>query len=509
MIENELIKFDFLDKYSETFNKEENIRKILSLLSSESNFNDMEWVLDLRVKTNNTVKNKYTVYFKNIPLVYQKTVKLFVLILSENSVSTAVDFPSKISHLFSFCKKNNLTLANFKLKHFILYEAYINTLKNERTGEIYHYDTRYRIWLLSKNFLSTFNCYKELPYIKSLKYRSHYLKKYNRADDNRKPISQESLYLLDKYFSDETISLHHRLAYWIIRMYPFRINEVLNIKLDCLKVVNEDFIMISIPNMKNNGGYSVPIFEKELLYIKEEKQKQLIKLIKLKQEESKNLNSLIDNPKMKDMLFVYLGHDKKIHFLTSFYFNKYLKKVLLNIGIEESIVLHQFRTTGTTLRSEFGFTSVQLKELLNVNLETISTYSKPRKENLVKLQKEILEENDNTRMYFRGKIINKSNSFMEKKILESPLSHKLPDMGYCSYENQCGKHYECLDCDYLIPDYDLKEYYRETAMNQLRKADYWENKGNNLYYRDSIHRATLFTKLHEKVLKHEKEINVE
>lgn len=89
---------------------------------------------------------------------------------------------------------------------------------------------------------------------------------------------------------------------------------------------------------------------------------------------------------------------------------------------------------------------------------------------------------------------------MEQQIIKNPLAHRLPDMGYCTYENKCGKHFDCLECEYLLPDVNLIEFYRATALKQLEKSEFWTQKGNNIYSRDNLHRATLFTKLYEKSL---------
>lgn len=475
--------------------KKNSIKKILPYLSSKSNFSDNTWVFDLRMKTVNAATSSYSVYFKYIPLEHLEIVKLFVLLISIKSISNGCDFPTKILYLLKFIQKYNIKLKNFNLKYFKLYENHIIELKNERTGKNFHPDTIKKTWVVAKIFFSTIDWYSSLPYIKELENSKFRIKTIKYSTDNRQPLDNKILIKLDKYFSSIEIENHFKTVYWIMRLFPFRISEIINLSIDCIKQVNDDLVMLIYPVFKTNGGYTKPIIKNELLYIRDNHQKMVIDLIKVQQDIARSLQN---NSEEKDFLFTYIAYDNKPHILRRSYLNVYLKRIKKILGIESELTLHQFRTTGATLRSEFGFTSIQLKELLNVKLDTISAYTKPRKEKLIKFQNDLI--NNKPKGYFKGRIINSNNKWSEEKIIKNPLAHKLPNMGFCSFENECGTHYDCLECEYLIPDLELMEYYRETALEQIKKSEYWEKKGNNLYQRDSLHRATLFTKLYEKIL---------
>ncbi|BFU78780.1 hypothetical protein ALC152_19950 [Arcobacter sp. 15-2] len=475
--------------------KIEDIKSILKLLSTTSEFNNNSWFFDLRTKGKNYSKDKFTVYFKNIPIEYKNIVKLHVLVLAQKSISNATDFPSKVIHIFNFCEKMGIEVKNFDYKHFQLLEDFINNLKQEKKGTHYHYDTRYKIWKFSITFFSTFSWLDNLPYLENLQGKVNPIKNFNYID-RREAISDDTLGILDKYFYNDEHSLHLKLAYWIMRFFPHRISEILNLELDCLKDLNDDFSMISIPIFKNNGGYRNPKLETDLLDKRDSHQVFLLNLIKSQQLEVKTISNIKNKP--LDMLFHY-ENKNNIYLLTRTYFSKLFRRICQKLNITESITVHQFRTTGITLRAENGYTAIQLKELLHTTIDNVATYSKPRKEQVRKLQRKFLNEEEK-KVYFNGRIINSKNTIMEKKIIQNPLAHKLPNMGYCSYENNCGQHYDCLDCKYLLPDYNLLEYYQETALNQLKKAAYWAEKENKLFEKDSLHRATLFTKLYEKVL---------
>ena len=58
---------------------------------------------------------------------------------------------------------------------------------------------------------------------------------------------------LDEVFKKEEIELHIRCVYWILRLIPSRISEVLAMKINCVKPYNGNYV-IFIPTWKQNGG---------------------------------------------------------------------------------------------------------------------------------------------------------------------------------------------------------------------------------------------------------------
>lgn len=498
----EIIKFDtYLEPYNGDSNnaieKTKKIKNILMQLTTVSKFEDTQWILNLQKKGQNSSVSSYTVYFSSIPKQYIDIVKLNVLLISLKSKTMAYDFPGKIFHLLNFCDLYSIKLSQFNIKIFAEYENYLLKLK-KKNDEDYHQTTLYKIWNNAKMFFTLIAWHPDLAYINELNNRTAPIKQKDSRYDKRLPIENEKLFELDSYFYKKDIPHHYKLAYWIIRLFPLRISEALNMSLNCIKYVNKDFVMLSFPNLKTNGGFSAPVFRTELLFTKDKYQLFLLKLIEEQQLISRGLQSISNE---QNLLFTYKRLDNnKSTVLTRSYFSKILKDIQFELGFKNTVTAHQFRTTGATLRAEHGFTSVQLKELLNIDLDTVSTYSKLQNHSIVKIQNDLIGNTIEPKAFFKGKIINTQNSYMEQQIIKNPLAHKLPDMGYCAYENKCGSHYDCLECDYLIPDIELIEYYRETATSQLNKSDFWAKKGNSMYQKDSLHRATLFTKLYEKAL---------
>lgn len=124
-------------------------------------------------------------------------------------------------------------------------------------------------------------------------------------------------------------------------------------------------------------------------------------------------------------------------------------------------------------------------------------------------QKEILKSEGrlSSGYVFNGKIINKINTHLEKKIMSNLRAHKISNLGYCPNVAHCGNHFECLDCEYLLPDYDLKDYYISQADRYLEIAEKQNNLNDTTNARDSFHRASLFAQLFNKVINEKGDAN--
>lgn len=62
---------------------------------------------------------------------------------------------------------------------------------------------------------------------------------------------------LDTAFKNDEIALYLRCVYWLLRLIPSRIGEILGMKIDCLKRFNGQYVLF-IPTWKQNGGWQQP-----------------------------------------------------------------------------------------------------------------------------------------------------------------------------------------------------------------------------------------------------------
>ena len=68
-----------------------------------------------------------------------------------------------------------------------------------------------------------------------------------------KHIPENVALQLDNVFRMEDIALHIQCAYWILRLIPSRISEVVGIRIDCLKRYNGHYVLF-IPTWKQTAS---------------------------------------------------------------------------------------------------------------------------------------------------------------------------------------------------------------------------------------------------------------
>jgi hypothetical protein len=216
---------------------------------------------------------------------------------------------------------------------------------------------------------------------------------------------------------------------------------------------------------------------------------------------------LQQNAIKKNFLFTYKS-SKNIKYFDTQKIQKLLQKANneLQIPDDKRARPRDFKKTAVTLRANDGWTSDQLKIFSNHSTyDSLDSYSRPSDIFMTNKQNEILQsEQKISKPYiFNGKIINNINSALEEKILSNLRAHKIPNLGFCPNISHCGNHFECINCEYLLPDVDLKSYYLEQADRYLEIAEKQHELNDSTNARDSFHRASLFAELFNKVVNNE------
>ncbi len=75
---------------------------------------------------------------------------------------------------------------------------------------------------------------------------------------DEKYIPESVALQLDAVFKRNEIDLHLRCAYWLLRLIPSRVGEIVGMSIDCLKRFNGKYVLF-IPTWKQNGGWREPI----------------------------------------------------------------------------------------------------------------------------------------------------------------------------------------------------------------------------------------------------------
>ena len=81
------------------------------------------------------------------------------------------------------------------------------------------------------------------------------LESYPEKTTSDKYIPDEVVKKLDLRMKQEDIPLAYKTVYWILRLIPNRITEVLSMKVDCLKQIDDNTYILSIPTFKQAGQY--------------------------------------------------------------------------------------------------------------------------------------------------------------------------------------------------------------------------------------------------------------
>lgn len=303
-----------------------------------------------------------------------------------------------------------------------------------------------------------------------------------------KYIPEEVTQVLDDMFiGDDQIPLVHRAIYWCMRLYPNRIEEIVSMKKDCLKKISEDRYELTLPVSKTAGNVEEPEYKRfEIIY--DGIGKYFVDLIQKQIEQSRAL--LPDT----EFLFVsrkicwkrhrgttvygyeetgkksFIFHEKTVQM----FWWRLSKRLALKDkdGNYVSVTTHKFRHNAVTDRLLSGI----FREL-DVMQETGHKNTKMIDENYAHKP-----EPEERRPAFNGKITD--NVRREQAILRMPYAMRIPGLGICSDNRDCGQGMaKCLKCEHVQIDPGMIDYMRH-------EYDIWQEKlekvtkiGNGSYAR--------------------------
>lgn len=460
--------------------KEKEYLEFVESLGSDINFYDDKWVCNIFIRNPSIKKHNVTLRFSRIPNKYKDIVKYFsaISLVHGKSINTVISYLSDLIRFFDFWSNKGIDICFFNEYSLVEFYEYLNSKdfsKNTKSG----------IWSTMNMFFKTMNGWdnKELknlflkcPYDRQLKFDSKF-------------IPTEIANDLDRVFMNENSPLHIRVVYWILRLIPSRVSEVMGIKIDCLKKYNGNYVLF-IPTWKQNGGHQEPILRSVHLedvgisgY--------LIKLIKDQQREAKEIQYHLANDQKGALLSYRQCYTKNgkiykygnsYYVITRDYISSYFKKVCVENNIVDNdgkpyrVTTHQFRHNGITDRLASGFTIAQIKEITAHHGDSMiyNSYNhlnlKP--ETIIKQQKYLHKEDElteNKHVLFAGRILNMEEQ-LEKRLLKNPRAHKVRG-GICSDITGCKSDMlNCLSCEYFVPDKEQIDYYKEQIVAWKEKS---------------------------------------
>lgn len=459
---------------------------LLPQLGSGICFEDDTWICDKRIRNNSDPAHYAHIYFLSVPSQYRELAKYFAIIrlLRGDTIRTV---RSRVTCVASFTKFLTEHCSTPPISDCDARTAF--KLKEHLEQSAWAVGTKKDIWLQASALLKTMdgfngnqckNPFSSNPYARSAKLDYKY-------------ISEEIAGKLDTVFRKEEIELHIRCVYWILRLIPSRISEVLAMKIDCVKPYNGNFV-IFIPTWKQNGGNMEPILRSihvENMGIAA----YLLELLWKQQKVATKLQSLLPENK-QGCLFSYqrILHYKKggisqagvannmIQSFVEYHFKRICREynILDADGSVYNLTSHKFRHNGITDRLEAGFTMEQIADMTghhgNAMIWNAYTHLNLKPETIVKKQRCVLEEplqTESKYILFGGRILG-MEELLEKRLLKNLRAHRVPG-GICGDVTSCKSDmWNCLSCEHFIPDCSQITYFEEQVSSWQVKAKRFE-----------------------------------
>ena len=459
---------------------------MLDQFTSVSDFFDTNWFIDKKEINKNIPRYLRNINFKPFWGETAATVKMWVLrsLILDQTIET---IQGKLNRITSFrnCFDEIISFSYIDKQEIMeFYEAVFDDVETDSNLK----------WAISKwNTVKYF--FQEMGYQYQYKIMNKYVipKTPDITRNEEKYIPEEVIAQIDPFMMNGTIPNMIRCIYWILRLIPSRISEVLSMKRNCLKQLTESSYVLTIPIYKE----TVPYMSKELKLIEIESKGMGEFLIGLIQEAinetrdlpaddflfySKAYYSKITNPSKE--LKYYLMPKSHRSLITRDRYGSILRRICSVLDVRYDgkpylITSHQYRHNGISDRLNSGiFRLIDVQRLTYHHIpETVYdsycyTSSKDMRKHMKKEQPVI----------FRGRVINTDNPLHINRLLSRPYACRIHNLGICSDTRDCDADMAaCLRCKYLVPDFENIDYYSEELSNWKKKKQTAEDCNNSDY----------------------------
>ncbi len=468
--------YAFEEIYQES--KEEQYNSFLKSISSTANFEDDTWFCDKRDQSKGVENFKVKLYFAKVPENYKPMVKYFVILrlLDGISVTTSKHSIYMVSNFLDFMGNSPLNKVNLST---------VNEFKQYLQEENFVASTQSKYFSTLSMFFRKMNGYGGME----LKNPFHNQRiTYDRLIDS-KYIPEFVAKQLDVAFMDENIPITLRTIYWVLRLAPSRISEVLAMEINCLKSFDDHFVL-TIPTFKQNGGYKEAL--PRLIHIEDEGiGAYLMDLIRKQQREAHSVQEML--PKLNvNALFAYQSfrYEEGKYFPKQYYLvatqasvSYQLKKLCEIYEIRDKngaiypVTSHQFRHNGITDRLLAGFTLPQIAEM-TAHSGTAMIFGSYFHSNLfaeVLVEPMTYEgEENHPFVLFRGRILN-MDPMNEARLLKNLRSHRIKG-GICVDVTHCSSGmWDCISCKQFVPEQEQLPYFQEQVEMWEKKAELFKD----------------------------------
>ncbi|MDR0287037.1 MAG: hypothetical protein LBI03_04920, partial [Clostridiales bacterium] len=214
-------------------------------------FSEDKWICDKLRRAPAEKTNIFTLYFHQIPVQYSDMVKYFSLIcfIQGKAVSSIKNNITNLIRFFDFWFAKYKSMGLNMCDEFVAANFY-SYLEEYGLAE----STNSTIWSSVNSFFKTMREWDDTP----LKNPFSVTPYHRQKKFGEKYIPESVALQLDRVFKNEDASLHLRCAYWLLRLIPSRISEIVGMRIDCLKRYNGNYVLF-IPTWKQIGGWQEPI----------------------------------------------------------------------------------------------------------------------------------------------------------------------------------------------------------------------------------------------------------
>ena len=456
----------------------------LEHMGARVRFSEDKWVCDKLRRSPADDAGAFTLYFSGIPEQHRETVKYFSVIrlIQGCAIKTVKTNITGLVRFFTYLNCNYKTAKLHMCDEFIATKFY-QYLEEKGAPEI----TNACTWANVRVFFKTMNGWDDTPLKNPFSISPYHWPK----NFENKYIPESVTLQLDNAFRKDEIALHLRCAYWLLRLVPSRISEIIGMRINCLKRYDGHYVLF-VPTWKQNGGWREPIIRS--IHLEETGiAGYLIDLIKRQQDVARQLQGYLPDHK-KGALLTFCHHGKRYAVPTKYCILIAFKKICNKHNITDSdgriyeITTHQFRHNGITDRLAAGFTAAQIAEMTghhgSAMIHNAYAHLDLLPETIIRKQECVSNEEDsreNRYVLFGGRILNMEEQF-EKRLLNKLRAHKVRG-GICSDITGCKSDmWNCLECEFFVPDADQLDYYEKQASLWREKCERFSNfpiiKGN-------------------------------
>lgn len=445
-------------------------------LGADIHFEADTWICDGRMRYPYAGKHAVSLYFSTIPQAYRELMKYYSILRMRNGITirTVKLELFALAAYTSFLTEYSVELSQVNARTAGEFRRFLD-------GRGYAACTKSRIWSNVSVLHDSMRDFGRAP-LKNPFYKNPYPSHEKKED---KYIPEYVIGQLDRAFYDEAIPLELRVLYWVMRLIPSRIHEVLSMKADCLKPYLGNHVLF-IPTWKQNGGHKEPI--QRSIHIKNEGMgAYLIGLLSAQQTVSAELREHLPE-QMRGALFAYrrrivrkdgrIDRTKSCGVLSWNGVSYRLREVCERYDIRDNtgsryvFTSHQLRHNGITDRLAAGFTIEQVAEMTGHHGSAMlwNAYAHLEgQETILERQRQIIHEPaGNPYVLFGGRVLNMDAS-SEQRLLSNLRAHRVRGGICCDVTGCKSDMWSCLDCASFVPDAEQLAFYEE----QLAA---WENK---------------------------------